>query len=54
LTKLAIYFSAASHLDSVDLTIVSMSSERIVKENVSYLEELNENEKKVLNEIRNK
>jgi len=54
LTKLAINFSAASHLDCVDITIVSMSSEKIVKENVTYLNELNENEKSCLNEIRNK
>ena len=50
ITKLAFNFST-SHTD-VDLTIVSMSSEQIVRNNVDFLNELNDQEKKILNEIR--
>ena len=52
LTKLALYFSTSCPL--VDLTVVSMSSEEIVASNVDLLATgLNENERKVLEEIRN-
>jgi len=52
LTKLALYFSALCPL--VDLTVVSMSSEEIVKENVNVITtDLTDNEKKALEEIRN-
>jgi aryl-alcohol dehydrogenase-like predicted oxidoreductase len=50
LTKLAIHFSAKN--PSVDLNIVSMTSVDIVRDNVSYLSDLNENETNTLKEIR--
>ena len=52
LTKLAINF-AVTH-PSIDITLVSMVSTDIIAHNVSYLNDLNETEAKVLNEIRNK
>lgn len=53
LTKLALYFSA-TWCPNVDLTLVSMSSEEIVRENVKLVEQgLTEHEKTVLDEIRN-
>lgn len=52
LTKLALHFSASNPL--VDLTIISMSSEEIVQENVEIISKgLNEHERKVLDDIRN-
>ncbi|CAF0745779.1 unnamed protein product [Brachionus calyciflorus] len=52
LSKLAIHFSATNN--QIDTTLVSMSSEKLVQENVDSLNDLNENEKDVLNEIREK
>ena len=52
LVKLAINFSATN--PQVDTTIVSLSSVQIIKDNVNNIEELSENEKQVLEEIRNK
>lgn len=52
LTKLALYFSASN--PCADLTVVSMSSEEIVRQNVELIKNgLNETEKRVLEEIRN-
>lgn len=51
LTKLAFNFSV-SHKD-IDLTIVSMSSENLVRDNVEFLNELTDYEKQILEQIRN-
>ena len=51
LTKLAFNFSV-SH-EEIDLTIVSMSSENLIRDNVEFLNELSDNEKEILNQIRN-
>jgi hypothetical protein len=50
LTKLAIHFSVTNPL--IDLSLVSMPSIDIVKENVNYLNDLDENENITLQEIR--
>ena len=52
LTKLAINFSI--NQPAVDMTIVSMSSVDIVKDNVNFISDLSEYEKEVLDEIRKK
>jgi len=51
LTKLAFNFSVSNA--DIDLTIVSMSSEQIVRDNVEFLNELSDPEKQTLEQIRN-
>ena len=51
LTKLAFNFSVSNA--DIDLTIVSMSSEQIVRDNVEFLNELSDHEKQTLEQIRN-
>ncbi|RNA06535.1 L-galactose dehydrogenase-like [Brachionus plicatilis] len=52
LSKLAIHFSATNK--NCDITIVSMSNVKLVEENVQALDDLNENEKNVLNHLKEK
>jgi predicted aldo/keto reductase-like oxidoreductase len=52
LIKLALHYSATQF--DIDFTVVSMSSEELVRQNCTYLNKLSAHETKVLQEIREK